>query len=250
MNRSYFAEKTAIVTGGSSGIGKAVVIALAEAGCRVWFCSRNPVEAGTFPPELAANLHHRICDITDPDACAVFVREVMEHEKKIDFLVNNAAYDGRVELQDADSDMFDRFVAVNLKAAVTMTRLAEEGLAKGQGKAVVNLGTTNWMLGLQPFTLYSAAKSGLVGFTRACARELGKKYGIRVNMVSPGWVMTEKQLKLYVTEQDKQDLLRDQSLEFLLQEEHITQPVLFMLSRASSAITGQNLVVDGGKLMQ
>ena len=246
----FFKEKIAIVTGGSSGIGKAIVTALAEAGCTVWFCSRNPLEENAFPQDLTDRLRHRICDITDPDACAVFVREVMEKEKKIDFLVNNAAHDGRVELQDADSDTFDRFIAVNLKAAVTMTRLAEKGLAKGQGKAVVNLGTTNWMLGLQPFTLYSAAKSGLVGFTRACARELGKKHGIRVNMVSPGWIMTEKQLKLYVTEQDKQDLLRDQSLEFLLQEEHITQPVLFMLSRASSAITGQNLVVDGGKLMQ
>ena len=69
-------------------------------------------------------------------------------------------------------------------------------------------------------------------------------------MISPGWVMTAKQLELYVTEQDKQELLRDQSLEFLLLEEHITQPVLFMLSSASSAVTGQNLVVDGGKFMQ
>lgn len=248
--KEFFKEKVAIVTGGSSGIGKAIVTALAEAGSRVWFCSRNPLEENAFPPELTARLNHRICDITDPDACAAFVRNVMEKENKIDFLVNNAAHDGRVELQDADSDTFDRFIAVNLKAAVTMTRLAEPGLAAGTGKAIVNLGTTNWMLGLQPFTLYSAAKSGLIGFTRAAARELGKKHGIRVNMISPGWVMTAKQLELYVTEQDKQDLLRDQSLEFLLLEEHITQPILFMLSSASSAVTGQNLVVDGGKFMQ
>lgn len=249
-NANFFADKIAVVTGGSSGIGKALVTALAEAGARVWFCSRNPLAEDAFQKDLHSRLNHRICDITDPEACARFVREITDREGKIDFLVNNAAYDGRVELQDADSDTFDRFIAVNLKAAHTMTRLAAEGLAKGDGKAIVNLGTTNWMLGLQPFTLYSAAKSGLVGLTRASARELGKKYGIRVNMVSPGWVMTEKQLELYVTEQDKQDLLRDQSLEFLLQEEHITQPILFMLSRASAAITGQNLVVDGGKLMQ
>jgi NAD(P)-dependent dehydrogenase (short-subunit alcohol dehydrogenase family) len=69
-------------------------------------------------------------------------------------------------------------------------------------------------------------------------------------MVSPGWVMTEKQLELYVTEQDKQELLRDQALPFLLQEEHIVEPVLFMLSGMAKAITGQNLIVDGGKLMQ
>lgn len=110
------------------------------------------------------------------------------------------------------------------------------------------LGTTNWMLGLAPFTLYAAAKSGLLGFTRALARELGPER-IRVNMVSPGWIMTEKQLRLHVTAQDKQDLLRDQSLPFLLTEAQVTPPVLFLLSAGAEGITGQNLVVDGGKLM-
>ncbi len=137
----------------------------------------------------------------------------------------------------------------NLRAALLTSRAALPGLRKGDGKAIVNMGTTNWMLGLAPFSLYSAGKSGLVGLTRALARELGPE-GIRANMVSPGWVMTKKQLELYVTEQDKSDLLRDQALPFLMEEKHIVPPVLFLLSEMAVAVTGQNLVVDCGKYMQ
>ena len=104
------------------------------------------------------------------------------------------------------------------------------------------------MLGLNPFTLYGAAKSGLIGFTRSLARELGKEM-IRANMVSPGWIMTERQLEEFVTEQDKADLKRDQALPFLLDESCVTPVVLFLLSNQAKGITGQNLIVDGGKLM-
>ena len=114
--------------------------------------------------------------------------------------------------------------------------------------SIVNIGTTNWMLGLAPFTLYGAAKSGLIGFTRSLARELGREL-IRANMVSPGWIMTGRQLTEFVTEQDKADLLRDQALPYLLDESCVTPAVLFLLSASAKGITGQNLIVDGGKLM-
>jgi NAD(P)-dependent dehydrogenase (short-subunit alcohol dehydrogenase family) len=105
------------------------------------------------------------------------------------------------------------------------------------------------MFALEPFTLYNATKSGILGFTRSLARELGRE-GIRANMLSPGWIMTEKQLREHVREQDKADLVRDQSLKFLLEPHHITPTLLFLLSNAACAITGQNFVVDAGKYMQ
>ena len=161
----------------------------------------------------------------------------------------NLLYDGRLAFEDGDENDFEKFISINLRAAYLSANAALPGLRAGTGRSIVNLGTTNWMLGLSPFTLYSSAKSGLIGFTRALARELGPEK-IRVNMVSPGWVMTEKQIELYVTEQDKKDLLKDQALPFLLEESHITPAIKFLLSEQSAAITGQNLVVDGGKLMQ
>jgi NAD(P)-dependent dehydrogenase (short-subunit alcohol dehydrogenase family) len=248
MAGTEFAGRVAVVTGGSSGIGGAVVEELCRLGCKVHFCSRHGDENG-YGGKWPALAFHAQCDLTSPQAIQDWVGSVVEREGRIDYLVNNVAFDGRTPFDGITAEAFDRFVSVNLRAAVLMTRAALDGLRRGEGRAIVNLGTTNWMLGLSPFTLYSSTKSGLVGFTRALARELGRER-IRANMVSPGWVMTAKQLELYVTEQDKADLLRDQSLPFLMEERHIVSPVLFLLSKGAEAVTGQNLVVDCGKFMQ
>ena len=249
MNENEFCDKVAVVTGGTGGIGRALTLALAGRGCRVWFCGRNgdPEDVETACGGLG---HFVRCDLSRPGEPERFVTEALDAGGgRIDYLVNNVAFDGRLAFGETNGDDFDRFVGINLKAAFLVTRAALPGLRAGEGRAVVTLGTTNWMLGLSPFTLYGAAKSGLVGFTRALARELGPER-IRVNMLSPGWVMTAKQLECYVTEEDKRQLLRDQALPFLLEETHITGPALFLLSSAAAAVTGQNLVVDGGKLMQ
>ncbi len=243
-----FAGRTAVVTGGTSGIGAATAHALANAGCEVFFCGRHGDNEGVASA-CCGRAHYAQCDLADENALQAWLNSVIQLRGAIDYLVNNVAFDGRMDFDKATSDDFDRFIALNLRSAFLVTRHALPGLRTGKGRAIVTMGTTNWMLGLSPFTLYSSAKSGLVGFTRALARELGPE-NIRVNMVSPGWVMTKKQLELYVTSQDKQDLLRDQALPFLLEEHHITPPILFLLSSAASAITGQNLVVDAGKYMQ
>ena len=245
---SCFAGKVAVVTGGSSGIGGAVVEELCRQGCKVHFCSRHSDENGYCKrwPGLA---HYTKCDLTSPQEIQDWIGGVIAKEGCIDYLVNNVAYDGRTPFEEVTSDAFDKFVSINLRAALLVSHAALPGLRKGTGKAIVSMGTTNWMVSLAPFTLYSSAKSGLIGFTRALAREFGPER-IRANMVSPGWVMTKKQLELYVTDADKEWLLHDQAIPFLLEEKHIVPPVLFLLSDGASAITGQNLVVDCGKYMQ
>ena len=243
-----FTGRVAVVTGGSSGIGAAIVRELCRRGARVHFCSRHD-DAAQLAEACGGRAVHTRCDLADPEALREWIEGVTEREGRLDYLVNNVAYDGRTPVDEVTAEAFDKFIAVNLRAALLASRAALAGLRKGDGKAIVNMGTTNWMLGLAPFSLYSAGKSGLVGLTRALARELGPE-GIRANMVSPGWVMTKKQLELYVTEQDKSDLLRDQALPFLMEEKHIVPPVLFLLSEMAAAVTGQNLVVDCGKYMQ
>ncbi|MBQ9502843.1 MAG: SDR family oxidoreductase [Lentisphaeria bacterium] len=245
-----FAGKRLLLTGGSSGIGAVVAEQAASLGMRVAFCGRN-AEAGAGVAARCAGRGRFIrCDLTDPREITRFVEEAVDFlGGAADYLVNAAATDKRLTFDEVTPEAFSSFIDADLRPAVLVTRAALDALRKGDGKSIVNFGTTNWMLGLAPFTLYGAAKSGLLGFTRSLARELGREM-IRVNMLSPGWIMTEKQLKLYVTEQDKKDLLRDQALPFLLTADEIVPPLFFLLSEGARGVTGQNLIIDGGKLME
>ena len=246
---SEFKGRIAVVTGGSEGIGYDICRALCEVGCEVYFCARNAVRGQAAAESLGARAHYFQTDLTAPEQILAFASQVSQMAGRVDYLVNNAANDDRVAFVDVTAEDCDRAWALNLRSYLLMARACLDLLKAGDGKAVVNICTTNYMFGFEPFTIYNATKSGLLGFTRSLARELGHE-GIRVNMVSPGWIMTEKQLCKYVTEEDKRALLRDQSLKFLVEARHVSPAVLFLLSSAAGAIAGQNLVVDGGKYMQ
>ena len=276
--RDEFAGRVAVVTGGSEGLGYDICRALCEAGCEVFFCARNAergkaaeatLNAG--PPGPAANdaapgghsggedtapggqargrARFVQADLADPAQVYAFAAAVRQGAGRVDYLVNNVAVDDRIEVDRLEAETCDRMWEVNLRSYLLMTRACLDLLRAGEGRSIVNLCTTNYLLGLTPFTLYNATKSGIIGFTRSLARELGPE-GIRANTVSPGWVMTDKQLREHVTEQNKSDLLQAQALKFLLEPRHVTPAVLFLLSSAAGAITGQNLVVDAGRFMQ
>lgn len=247
-NPTHFAGRVAAVTGGSDGLGRDFCQALAEAGARVYFCARNAERGRDAARSMGPAARFFQADLAAPHQIDAFAAFVQVDAGRLDYLVNNVAIDDRVPLPDAAPEACDRMWEVNLRSYLLVTRAFLGLLRAGAGKSIVNIGTTNWMIGQQPFGVYGATKSGIVGLTRSLARELGPE-GIRVNMVSPGWVMTEKQLREHVTPQDQADLLRDQSLKFLLEARHVTPAVLFLLSPAAGAITGQNLVVDAGKYM-
>ena len=244
-----FRGRVAVVTGGTAGLGRHLCATLIEIGAEVFFCGRDREAGRKCEDTWGARARFVRCDLADADQTRAFVRTAGEHRGSIDYVVNNAAIDPPVPFDASDVDLFDRVVSVNLRSFFVVARAAVDYLRKGTGKAVVNIGTTNYMLGLAEYTAYNSVKSGIVGFTRSLARDLGTD-GIRVNMVSPGWIMTERQLAQKVTEEDKRELLRDQALKYLLDESHVTPVTLFLLSRAAAGITGQNIVVDAGKVMQ
>lgn len=248
-NGDEFEGHVGVVTGGSEGLGYDFCRALCAAGCEVYFCSRDLARGQAAAASLGALAHYLQVDLTSPEQISAFASHVSKVAGRVDYLVNNAANDDRIAFHDLDVEACDRMWALNLRSYLLVARAFLDLLRTGKGKSVVNVGTTNYMLGLEPFTLYNATKSGILGFTRSLARELGRE-GIRVNMLSPGWIMTEKQLLKHVTEDDKKALLRDQALAFLLEAQHVSAPLMFLLGSASCAITGQNLVVDGGKYMQ
>ena len=244
-----FSGKVAVVTGGSEGIGLDFSRSLCEAGCEVYFCSRNAEKGRLAAKALGAGAHYFQADLTAPEQIHAFAAHVRESAGRIDYLVNNAASDDRITFESLTVEECDRMWALNLRSFLLMSRACLELMRKGEGKSIVNICTTNYMFGFEPFTLYNATKSGILGFTRSLARELGKE-GFRVNMISPGWIMTEKQLRKYVSDEDKAELIRDQCVKHLIEAKHVSPVLLFLLSTAACAMSGQNLVVDGGKYFQ
>jgi NAD(P)-dependent dehydrogenase (short-subunit alcohol dehydrogenase family) len=218
-------------------------------GCEVYFCSRHAERGQAVAQALGPRAHYFQTDLASPEQITAFAAHVRQRAGAVDYLVNNAANDDRIRFRDITVEECDRMWKLNIRSFLLTSRAFLELLLAGKGKSILNIGTCNWMVGEAPFTVYNATKSGILGFTRSLARELGPE-GIRVNMINPGWVMTEKQLRKYVTEDDKQMLLRVQCLKFLVEPQHISPVMLFFLSSASGAVTGQNLVVDAGRVMQ
>ena len=249
MEVGEFTERVAVVTGGSEGIGYDFCRTLCEVGCEVYFCSRNVEKGQLAVKSLGRRAHYYQTDLAAPDQIKAFADYVGKLAGRIDYLVNNAANDDRIKFADLTVQECDRMWALNLRSFLLMSRSCLDLMRQGEGKSIVNISTVNYMHGLEPFTIYNATKSGILGFTRSLARELGKE-GIRVNMLSPGWIMTEKQLRKYVTEEDKQTLLREQCVKHLIEPKHVSPVMLFLLSSAACAMSGQNLVVDGGRYFQ
>ena len=244
-----FKGRVAVITGGSEGIGQDFVRILCEAGCHTYFCSRNAERGEAVAKALGPHAHYFQTDLGAPEQIKAFAAHVRERAGSVDYLVNNAANDDRIAFRDITVEDCDRMWNLNLRSYLLTSRAFLEMILAGKGKSILNIGTCNWMVGEAPFTVYNATKSGILGFTRSLARELGPD-GIRVNMINPGWVMTEKQLRKYVTEDDKKMLLNVQSLKFLVEARHVSPVMMFFLSSASGAVSGQNLVVDGGRVFQ
>jgi NAD(P)-dependent dehydrogenase (short-subunit alcohol dehydrogenase family) len=243
-----FRGRVAIVTGGTCGLGRHLVRTLVSLGVDVFTCGRRAEPGRVLAAELGAQLHFVECDLVDADATKSFVEQAGGFRGHLDYLVNNAAIDPVVPFEDSRVEDFDRIIAINLRSCFVASQAALPFLKAGRGRAIVNIGTTNWMIGQHNYTMYAAAKSGIVGFTRSLAHDAGA-HGLRINMVSPGWIMTERQLAEKVSKDDMRQLLRDTAIGELLGEQHVTPATLFLLSSAAAGISGQNLVVDGGKYM-
>jgi NAD(P)-dependent dehydrogenase (short-subunit alcohol dehydrogenase family) len=244
-----FAGKVALITGGTDGLGKHLGRTLTSLGTFVFFCGRRAEVGKALEREWGPRAHFVQCDLSSATDPAVFVKRAGEFRGHLDYVVNNAALDRRTPVRTATAAEFDQLVAVNLRAYFLVCQAALPYLEKGMGKSIVNVGTTNCMHGWAGMSVYSASKAGIVGLTRTLARDLGES-GIRINTMSPGWIMTERQLTDLVSAREKRELVETQCVKYLLTEQFCTPVTLFLLSRASLAISGQNLVVDGGKLFR
>jgi 3-oxoacyl-[acyl-carrier protein] reductase len=239
--------KAALVTGGSRGIGAGISIKLAQCGADIAINYRSrESEAHEIAQEIQ-DLGRRCAlipgDVTLPEEAGRIVRETIQALGRLDILVNNAGYHNdtlilRMSLQDWDTVM-----DVNLRASFVCTKTALRQMMHQRSGRIVNIGSLSGLAGNAGQANYSAAKAGIIGFTKAVAREMGSR-GITANVVAPGLVETE--LIRELPKRLREEAVRRTALGRLGQPEDVAGAVAFLVSDEASYITGQVLVVDGG----
>nr|WP_314434972.1 SDR family oxidoreductase [uncultured Brevundimonas sp.] len=238
-------HKTVVVTGGAGGIGEAITRAFHAQGASVGFLDIDTGRGEALEAALGGNARFVACDLTDVAALKAAITQVREAFGPIDILVNNAAHDERHATLDVTEAYWDGRMAVNLKHQFFAAQAVLPDMqAAGKG-AIVNLGSTSWIIGQGGMAAYTACKSAVIGLTRSLARDFGE-FGVRVNAVAPGWIMTERQLELWVTPETEKDIYANQCLKRRLVPDDIARVVVFMCSDEAGAITNQHYVVDGG----
>lgn len=241
--------KTVFITGGGSGIGAALTEGFARQGARVAFVdiAREPSEALVRRLQadgLAAPLFIA-CDISDVDALRAAIGRTQETLGDIAVLVNNAANDDRHRLEDVTPDYWDDRQAILIRPMFFAAQAVAPQMRRRGGGAIVNFGSVSWMDKMGGMPAYTTAKAAVQGLTRGLARDLGPD-NIRVNTLVPGWVMTERQLKLWVTPESGAVIDSKQCLPGRVLPGHIADMVLFLASDAAAMCTAQDFIVDAG----
>jgi galactose dehydrogenase len=241
------AGASVFITGGGAGIGAALTEGFLRQGARVAFVQRSDASAFCDRMEEATGNRPLFlpCDVTDTNALrAVMERAAAEHGP-ITRLVCNAANDQRRGTLDTDEAFLDGAIAINLKHYFFAAKAAIPGMRTSGGGAIVFYSSISYLMATEGYPVYLAANAALTGLARTLAREFGPDR-IRVNALAPGWVMTDRQKELWVTDEGLQAHLDRQCLKEALTPADMVAGTLFLSSDASRMMTGQCLVIDGG----
>jgi NAD(P)-dependent dehydrogenase (short-subunit alcohol dehydrogenase family) len=241
--------RSVFVTGGGSGIGASIVKAFALQGARVAFIdiaqdasrslAQELVDAQLTPPWW------EVCDVRDVAALQSAIERAASSVGDFSVLVNNVASDDRHTLESVTVDYWDQRMAINQRPAFFAIQAVVPGMKRLGGGSIVNLGSSGWQLKSGGYPCYAVAKSSVNGLTRGLASPLGA-HRIRINTVTPGWVMTDRQIKLNLDAQNEQALRKAQCLPDLLQSEDIARMVLFLASDDAAMCSAQEFKVDAG----
>ena len=241
-------NKLVIITGGASGIGTSIVENFLQQGSKVAFLDKEE-NLGKNLVETFSKFKHKPlfkhCDLTNIAQLKENIDNIKDELGLVSILVNNAANDERHSIDIVTEEFWDDRMSVNLKHYFFAIQSVYKDMKKlGDGK-IVNIGSFSWMLGQGNMPGYTTAKSAIMGLTRTLARDLGE-FNIRVNCVVPGWIITDRQKKLWLTPEAEKEQLERQCIKRMLMPEDIAKTVLFFASDQSSGCTAQNYVVDGG----
>ena len=241
-------NKVVFVTGGGSGIGAATVTGFVRQKARVGFVDIDEPASTRLVRDLEGmgpSPRFLRCDVRDIDALRAAIGTVQAELGDIGVLVNNAARDDRHAIESVTVEYWDERVAVNLRHQFFATQAVIEQMKRLGGGSIINFGSISWMMASGGMPAYTTSKAAVHGLTRGFARDLGP-YNIRANTITPGWVMTERQLALWVTPESEARIDQAQCLRERLKPEHLANMVLFLASDDARMITSQNFVVDAG----
>ena len=243
-------DKTAIVTGGSRGIGHAIVMALVREGANVVVADVNLEAAEQVAGEIT-NLGGQAlavkANVADPAEAAEMIKAAINKFGKVDILVNNAGITRDTLLMRMKEEDWDAVINVNLKGVFNCTKAVLGPMVKQRYGRIVNIASIVGLMGNAGQANYGAAKAGIIGFTKSVAREVASR-NITLNAVAPGFIQT--QMTDVLPESAKAKLKEQIPLGRLGLPEDIANTVVFLVSDKASYITGQTIAVDGGMVMQ
>ena len=244
-------DRVVFLTGGASGIGAAEVAAFAAQGARVAFADIADDAAAEVVGKARAAGHpepyFQHCDLTDIAALRSAVAQAAERLGPITVLVNNAANDQRHKWEDVTPDYWDERLAVNLRHQFFAIQAVAPMMQAAGGGSIINFGSVSWHVGQGGMPAYTTAKAAVEGLTRGMARDLGPD-NIRVNCVVPGWIMTERQISLWLTPEAEARLIQSQCLKRKLIPDDVARMVLWLAADDSRMCTSQLFVVDAGRI--
>jgi NAD(P)-dependent dehydrogenase (short-subunit alcohol dehydrogenase family) len=241
-------NRVVLITGGGSGIGEDITRHFLEQGSRVAFIDIAEEASRALLAQLADKghaPHYEDVDLTDINALRAAIGRVRAALGPIEILINNAANDQRVKLEDVTPEYWDDRMAVNLKHQFFCAQAVLGDMIAAGGGSIVNIGSFAYDAGFADVVPYLAAKSGVIGLTRGLAFDYGK-HNIRVNCVMPGWIMTKRALENWVGDEGRRTIDLRQCLKRGLEPREVAKVVLFYASDESSACTRQSYLVDGG----
>ena len=241
--------RTVFVTGGATGIGAGIVSAFAQQGARVAFVDIAADAAAALADRLEGagcpRPWQQACDVRDVRALQAAIAAAASVLGDFVVLVNNVANDDRHTLEEITPEYYEDRMAINERPAMFAIQAVVPGMRRLGGGSIVNLGSTGWQGKGGGFPCYAQAKSSVNGLTRGLAKPLGQDR-IRINTVSPGWVMTERQMALWLDAAGEEDLRRNQCLPDKLLPHDIARMVLFLASDDAAMCTAQEFKVDAG----
>lgn len=244
--------KTALVTGGGTGLGRVMALALAEAGADVAVAARRRERLEEAAAEIRSRGRRSAVvelDLTDPAEAARAVAEAEAALGPLDILVNNSGVSGEGWAAELPLERWDQVMATNLRGAFLMCQAAGRGMIERKGGSIVNVASVAGMIGVRMLVAYSASKGGLIQLTRTLALEWAR-HGVRVNALAPGYFLTDLNRGHFSTEAGERMVRNHIPMGRLGQPPELAGAVVFLASEASSFVTGAVLTVDGGQSAQ